>query len=132
MVLELPEKDRRWDSAKVPEWAALLTIITILAFSNSFFEVLALGLVLNTQLTSYFSPIDYVAITPVWTGVYLACIILLIAMLIGFTALGSYHEGSSWHFTWVQFCLGGFRLKIPRIKRSNYTVVCGMSVLLAS
>ena len=53
-------------------------------------------------------------------------------MLIGFTALGSYHEGSSWHFTWVQFCLGGFWLKIPRIKRSNYTVVCGMSVLLAS
>jgi hypothetical protein len=50
MALDLPENDRSGNSAKLPEWTAILAIITNLAFAISVYEVLALELSLHAQL----------------------------------------------------------------------------------
>ena len=131
MALDLPEKDRSGNSAKLPEWTAILTIITILAFSNSVCEVLALGLVLQTQLTSYFSPIDYVKITPAWAGPYFALTGLAIATVFGYAALPRVSRASSIDFRLGEFLLGDFWLKIPRKSRAYVIFSFGALMLLA-
>jgi hypothetical protein len=121
MALDLPEKDRSGNSVKPLEWTAILTIISILAFSSSVCEVLALGLSLRTQLTSYFSPIDYVKITPAWAGLYFALTGLVIASVFAYAALPRVTRGSSVDFKLGELLLGDFWLKIPR-KRRAYVI----------
>jgi hypothetical protein len=127
MALDLPEKDRSGNLAKPLEWTAILTIISILAFSSSVCEVLALGVSLQMQLTSYFSPIDYVKITPAWAGLYLALTGLVIASVFACAALPRVSRGSSVDFRLGELLLGDFWLKIPR--KSRAYVIFGFGAL---
>jgi len=59
-----PKKD-----GKLPEWAsftALVTTVTVFAFTTSSFYVNSVSSQLGYSLAIYFSPADYIRITPVW------------------------------------------------------------------
>ena len=56
-------------SGKLPEWASLTAVvtgITIFAFATSSFYVTGLAFLLQEPLAIYFSPTDYLRITPSW------------------------------------------------------------------
>jgi hypothetical protein len=57
-------------ASKLPEWASLTAVVTgisISAFATSSFYVWGLADVLKRPLAVYFSPTDYLRITPAWT-----------------------------------------------------------------
>ena len=57
-------------ASKLPEWASLTAVVTgisIYAFATSSFYVWGLADVLKKPLAVYFSPADYLRITPAWT-----------------------------------------------------------------
>jgi len=57
-------------ASQLPEWASLTAVVTgisIYAFATSSFYVWGLADVLKKPLAVYFSPTDYLRITPAWT-----------------------------------------------------------------
>jgi hypothetical protein len=57
------------ESKKLPEWASFtgfIAAISIFAFTTSRLYVVGLGLALHHPLAIYFTPADYLQITPVW------------------------------------------------------------------
>ena len=75
-----------------PDWASLtavVTVSTVFAFTTSSFYVFAVGLNLPTPLAIYFSPTDYLRITPSWAIPTLGYGVLLLLSLavVGFPIL---------------------------------------------
>lgn len=68
-------------SSTVPEWATLTGIVTattVCAFAASSFYVAGLASALDKPLAIYFSPADYLRITPSWAIPTLALATLLL------------------------------------------------------
>ena len=77
-------------ASKLPEWASLTAVVTgisIYAFATSSFYVWGLADVLKKPLAVYFSPTDYLRITPAWTVPTLSIVgFAIIAYLCGMVA----------------------------------------------
>jgi hypothetical protein len=70
------------ESKKLPEWASFtgfIAAISIFAFITSRLYVLGLGLALSQQLAIYFTPADYLQITPVWA---IPCLVIILLYII--------------------------------------------------
>jgi hypothetical protein len=81
-------RDKTENHGALPEWATLTSIITaftVLSFSSSSFFVGYFSGAIGFDLASYFSPTDYLRITPVWAiptiGFVGALAILVSAMI---------------------------------------------------
>lgn len=89
-------------AGKLPEWAsftAAVTGVTIFAFATSSFYVFGLSYTLKKPLAVYFSPTDYLRITPSWAIPTLATLCLG-ALIVGICLL-SFAGGV--YLPWVNF-----------------------------
>jgi hypothetical protein len=69
IVVQAPRAPAPKKDGKLPEWASftvLVTAVTVFAFAASGFYVFALTERLGVPLAVYFSPTDYLRITPSW------------------------------------------------------------------
>jgi hypothetical protein len=73
----VPEK-----SGKLPEWAKIVTVVTIFAFVTSSYYVNALSRALEAPLATYFSPADYLRITPSWAIPTLGVSVLVVLLFV--------------------------------------------------
>jgi hypothetical protein len=89
VVVQVQRGVVREKAGKLPEWAtatAVITGISIYAFAASSFYVYALARTLDKPLAIYFSPADYLRITPLWAIPTLGSAALFgtICILLGF------------------------------------------------